>query len=76
MSKNKDFEFLEQEPSVRVVFRKADRKSLFCRMRETLAESAPALSIEEIKDQVPPEQMFSAAVACLIFRIARGGREE
>ena len=68
----KEFEFIEREPSVRVVCRKSSRQSLF----QKLEESAPDLSIEEIKSQVPPDQMFSAALACLIFRRVRHQREE
>ena len=54
----KEFEFIEREPSVRVVCRKSSRQSLFQKLRDALEESAPDLSIEEIKSQVPPDQMF------------------
>lgn len=70
------FKFLEKEPAIQVSCRKAAPKSLFSRMRDSLAESAPALTLEEIRSQVAPDQMFSAALACLIFRMVRGGREE
>lgn len=70
------FAFLEKEPAIQVSCRKAAQKSLLKRLRETLAESAPALSMEEIRDQVAPDQMFAASLACLIFRIVRGKREE
>lgn len=72
----KEFEFIEREPSVRVVCRKSSRQSLFQKLRDALEESAPDLSMEEIKNQVPPDQMFSAALACLIFRRVRHQREE
>ena len=72
----KEFEFIEREPSVRVVCRKSSRQSLVEKLRDALEESAPDLSIEEIKSQVPPDQMFSAALACLIFRRVRHQREE
>ena len=72
----KEFEWIEREPSIKVVCRKSSRKSLFHRMRDALEESAPPLSVEEIKDQVAPDQMFSAALACLIFGLARNQREE
>ena len=67
----KEFEWIEREPSIKVVCRKSSRKSLFHRMRDALEESAPPLSVEEIKDQVAPDQL-----ACLIFRLARNQREE
>lgn len=70
------FAFLEKEPAIQVSCRKAAQKSLLKRLRDTLAESAPALTMEEIQPQVEPGQMFSAALACLIFRIARGKREK
>ena len=54
----------------------SSRQSLFQKLRDALEESAPDLSIEEIKSQVPPDQMFSAALACLIFRRVRHQREE
>uniref|UniRef100_UPI003FF0B573 hypothetical protein n=1 Tax=Candidatus Fimivicinus sp. TaxID=3056640 RepID=UPI003FF0B573 len=74
MLHHKNFKFLEHGPSVRVVSQKSGRRSLFGRMRDALAESAPALTMEEIKKDVAPEQEFSAALACLIFRILRDRR--
>ena len=53
----KEFEFIEREPSVRVVCRKSSRQSLFQKLRDALEESAPDLSIEEIKSQ----DVFSGA---------------
>ena len=72
----KEFEFKELEHYVRVVCRKRSRQRLYKKLRDALEESAPDLSIEEIKSQVPPDQMFSAALACLIFRRVRHQREE
>lgn len=71
----KEFEWIEREPSVKVVCRKSSRNSILHRMRDALEESAPTLSMEEIKGQVTPDQMLSAALACLIFRKMRNQRE-
>lgn len=76
MKDKNEFHFLEHEPEAGVVCQKNGRKRLLERLGDALAESAPALTLEEIKPQVEPAQMFSAALACLIFKMVRSRRKE